>query len=690
MQVRELITLIRYKLDKSSVNSAKATAEVLKSNLNSAGESGEKAGTKIASGAQQAAQGIQKATQAAKTFEEQMKAAGNYQDKLGRWHGANGKYIKTTDLQAMQAAAKSGQNIGQSIAQGMRTADKAVKQVGFSMQGLQPIASMVQGAFMGFGQRVFDSVMRIKDAIIETSDRMQELDGKLRNVTNGDAHRGRVKEQLYDVANSSRASIEDAGDLFYKVSRAREQTGLNEQQNFDLTETVGKALTVGGASTQEKSATILQLSQALGSGVLQGDELRSLNENASGLMTEIAKYFNTTVGGLRQMGKDGELTSEQVAKAILASKKAIDEQFANMPMKMGDAKTKIGNILKKMLLDFEGATGFFNGLARSLVAPFEGFYSMIQRLSQRMGGMNKVVRLAGVLFGSLAAAIAIVNFSKISTGIMTVVKAVRAFMVANGAALGPVLLIAAAVALIALALEDLYTWITGGESVIGDFLGSFDEFKQKNQWVQDFIDSFQLLSREVMRLKDAFVQAFENTDWSPLLSAMQQLGGAVLPLVVGALELVLMAILGILEGVNWVIAKFIELMNSGGLVAQILTIFFNSFVQTLIDLFNLLTAVFRGDWEGAIDAVKGLFGDLKGFAIGVLQAIGNAITTWVTDKIANAKNAVMDFLGWSDRQTTEAVNNSERVSLTLNQEISGGAQINQHFENEGWSFEGDL
>ena len=390
------------------------------------------------------------------------------------------------------------------------------------------------------------------------------------------------------------------------------------------------------------------------------------------------------------MGRNGELTSEQVAKAILASKKAIDEQFANMPMKMGDAKTKIGNILKKMLLDFEGATGFFNGLARSLVAPFEGFYSMIQRLAQRMGGMNKVVRLAGVLFGSLAAAIAIVNFTKISTGIMTVVKAVRAFMVANGAALGPVLLIAAAVALIALALEDLYTWITGGESVMGDFLGSFDEFKQKNQWVQDFIDSFQLLSREVMRLKDTFVQAFENTDWSPLIGAMQQLGGAVLPLVVGALELVLMAILGILQGVNWVIAKFIELMNSGGLVAQILTIFFNSFVQTLIDLFNLLTAVFRGDWEGAIDAVKGLFGDLKGFAIGVLQAIGGAIATWVTDKIANAKNAVIDFLGWSDRQTSEAVNNSQRVSLTLNQEISGGAQINQHFENEGVSFESDL
>lgn len=742
MQVRELITLIRYKLDKSSVNSAKATAEVLKSNLNSTGESGEKAGNKIATGAQQAAQGIQKATQAAKTFEEQMKAAGNYQDKLGRWHSANGKYIKSTDLQTMQAAAKAGHDIaqgmqkatqaaksfeeqmkeagnyqdklgrwhgangkyikttdiqamqaaaktGQTIAQGMRTADKAVKQVGFSMQGLQPIASMVQGTFMGFGQRIFDTVMRIKDAIVETSDRMQELDGKLRNVTNGDAHRGRVKEQLFDVANNSRASMEDAGDLFYKVSRAREQTGLNEQQNFDLTETVGKALTVGGASTQEKSATILQLSQALGSGVLQGDELRSLNENASGLMTEIAKYFNTTVGGLREMGKNGELTSEQVAKAILASKKAIDAQFENMPMKLGDAKTKIGNILKKMLLDFEGATGFFNGLARALVAPFEGFYGMIQRLAQRMGGMNKVVRLAGVLFGSLAAAIAIVNFSKISAGVMTVVKSIRAFMVANGAALGPVLLIAAAVAIIALALEDLYTWITGGQSVIGDFLGSFDEFKQKNQWVQDFIDTLQYLYREAGRLKDTFVQAFESTDWTPLLTGLSQLGSAVLPLVIGAVELLFMAILGVLEGVNWVIAKFFELMNSGGLVAQILTMFFAGFVESVTGLFNALTALFQGNWSGAIDGVKQMFSGLKDFAIGVLKAIGSAIGTWITDKIANAKNAVMDFLGWSDKQTSEAVNNSQRVSFTLNQQISGGAQTNQYFESEGGAFEFD-
>lgn len=124
-------------------------------------------------------------------------------------------------------------------------------------------------------------------------------------------------------------------------------------------------------------------------------------------------------------------------------------------------------------------------------------------------------------------------------------------------------------------------------------------------------------------------------------------------------------------------------------MAQILTAFFAGFVGVVTGLFNTLTAVFQGNWSGAIDGVKQMFSSLKDFAIGVLQAIGGAIATWVIDKISNAKNAVMDFLGWSDRQTTEAVNNSERVSLTLNQEISGGAQINQHFENEGWSFESD-
>lgn len=150
-----------------------------------------------------------------------------------------------------------------------------------------------------------------------------------------------------------------------------------------------------------------------------------------------------------------------------------------------------------------------------------------------------------------------------------------------------------------------------------------------------------------------------------------------------------MAILGVLEGVNWVIAKFFELMNSGGLVAQILTMFFAGFVESVTGLFNALTALFQGNWSGAIDGVKQMFSGLKDFAIGVLKAIGSAIGTWITDKIANAKNAVMDFLGWSDKQTSEAVNNSQRVSFTLNQQISGGAQTNQYFESEGGAFEFD-
>lgn len=70
------------------------------------------------------------------------------------------------------------------------------------------------------------------------------------------------------------------GDLFFKVRQSGAPFGIDDKKGLELTEIVSKALTTGGASTAEKNATILQLGQALGSGVLQGDELRSLKENA--------------------------------------------------------------------------------------------------------------------------------------------------------------------------------------------------------------------------------------------------------------------------------------------------------------------------------------------------------------------------------------------------------------------------
>lgn len=634
MTVRELVTKIKFELDKTGLTRSDQATEKVKQKLDAVGTAGTQAGTKIASG-------MNKAQQAA-----------------------------------------NGVNLS-NVTNSLNRATESSRKLGFSLRELSPITAGIQGVFQGIGQEIARSIGAAIQSIKQAGTEMQQLDGRLRSVTSSDKERNALEDKLFEVSQNSCAGITDVGDLYFKTARSKDQTGLNEQQNLDLTETVAKALTVGGADTAQKSATILQLSQALGSGVLQGDELRSLNENASGLMTEIAKYFNTTVGGLKKMGQEGELTSDKVAKAILASKKTIDEQFKKMPMTVDDATTEWTNTFKKGILELENSTGVFASIAAAIVAPIRAISTAVKWLSSAVGGSKNLIRILQVALLGLAGAIAYVKFGTIAKGIVIAGRAIRAFALANGLALGQLMLIAAVIAIVILAIQDLYTWINGGDSVIGSFLGSFDEFIAKNEWIQSMIGLFQTLWAEIQKLGQSLSEAFSQMDFAPVLDALGQAGNAVLPIISALFQAIGAVVIGVVTGVVWLITKFMELLNSGNVVAQVLTAAFNLFINNLISLFNLVTAVFTGNWSGAIDAVKNLFSGLQDFAMNVLSAIGRAIANFIGDKITSAKNAISDFLGWSDTSISGAVQNSQNASVTINQNISGGASVSNAVDASG-------
>lgn len=226
---------------------------------------------------------------------------------------------------------------------------------------LGPIAGAMAAAF---------SVSAIKSA----ADDMMNLDGRLRTVTQAEQERYELEDKLYAMAQKDRQSLTSMGDLYYKVARGAQRFGVSQEDSLRVTDVVSKALTVGGASAQEASASILQLGQALGSGVLQGDELRSLDENASTLMNHIANHFGVTMGQLRQMGAQGQLTSEAVIEAILASGDAIDGEFSKMPMTIGQAQTKIKNSWDYLMLSIQRDTGVFSSIATSIDQTFEEFF----------------------------------------------------------------------------------------------------------------------------------------------------------------------------------------------------------------------------------------------------------------------------------------------------------------------------
>ena len=215
----------------------------------------------------------------------------------------------------------------------------------------------LKGAFVALGG------MALLSEIKQTADAMMSLSSRIKIVTKDDAERLKIESALYQMSNKNRSSLEDLGDLYYKTALASKRFGASQEDVLKLTDIVSKSLVIGGADTAQQKSTILQLSQALGSGVLQGDELRSLRENAPILMDAIASFFNTDVGGLKEMGAKGLLTTEKLMQAILASGDAVNSKFAQINPTIGQAITVLGNKFSKLILDIQNSTGIFGTIA---------------------------------------------------------------------------------------------------------------------------------------------------------------------------------------------------------------------------------------------------------------------------------------------------------------------------------------
>lgn len=267
---------------------------------------------------------------------------------------------------ASQMAARAVNNVNYALARLRRNSNVNLNLKGFS-QGLGAVnnqASALIGKFNLLATAIAGAFAT--SAIIDTADEMMNLDGRLRTLYDDERERAAVENQLYTMSQKNRQGLSDIGDLYFKVASSVEQYGMGAAEAARLTDIVSKSLTVGGASAEQASATILQLGQALGSGQLQGDELSSLRENAFTLMQQMSKSLGVTVGDLKEMGAQGELTSEVVINAILASGDAIDAQFKKMPTTIGQATKKSTNLWRRFVWYIENRSKVFSQIGQQI------------------------------------------------------------------------------------------------------------------------------------------------------------------------------------------------------------------------------------------------------------------------------------------------------------------------------------
>ncbi|MCD1620737.1 tape measure protein [Salipiger manganoxidans] len=264
----------------------------------------------------------------------------------------------------------------------------------------------------------------------------------------------RSLEDLNTIADETRSGLSETADLYSKLLRSTAGVAKSELEVARATEIVNKAFKAGGAAASEQVAGILQLSQGLGSGILQGDELRSVRENAPILAQALADFYQVNIAGLKKLGEEGKITSEGVFRAILAAQPKIEAAFATTNATIQDGVTRVNNAFTQYIGQTDESLSASQRLVAGLTALADNFDTVADvtlkvasifaagLLGRSIGGM---VAKLGLAAGAITKFVAAARAASSITGIATALAGVSA-------AAGPIGLLLGATAATAMVL----------------------------------------------------------------------------------------------------------------------------------------------------------------------------------------------------------------------------------------------
>lgn len=231
--------------------------------------------------------------------------------------------------------------------------------------------------------------LNISDELVQTTSRLNMMNDGVQTTAE-------LVNMVYAAAQDARGSFNQMADVVARFGNNAKDAFSSSEEVVAFADLIQKQMTIAGASTQEAANAELQLSQALGSGVLRGDELNSIFEQAPNLIQNIADYLDVPIGKIREMAADGELSADVVKAAIFSAADDINSKFNEMPMTWGQIWQSMQNTA---LIAFQPVLQRLNDLANS-----EAFQTFIQ------GAIEAMATLANILLNVFDLAVSIGTF----------------------------------------------------------------------------------------------------------------------------------------------------------------------------------------------------------------------------------------------------------------------------------------
>lgn len=562
----------------------------------------------------------------------------------------------TQSIQGLRGLVTSLTNAKNKIVSATTTGISKFKQLATSMKESSSSGNGLVGV-LGKVAAAVGSVMGVKQ-IIGLSDTMSQTKARLDLMNDGLQSTKELQDRIFDSAQKSRGSYQDTADLVSKLGLNAKDAFENTAQIVDFAEQVNKQFVISGASAEETKNATLQLTQALSSGVLRGDELRSIFEQAPTLIQSIANYMGVPIGRIRDMAAEGQITAETVKNALLGCADETNAKFASMPLTFSQLWTNFKN---RAMQAFQPVLEKINELANN--GKLEEY---IGKIAEAMAMVSDVIMnvITWVLDHQDIVKAAFIGLA-VAIGGMT--AAMWAFNIASYA--NPVVwIVVAIIAAVALLVAGIVLVVEHWNEIKDVALSCWESIKGawgnvanwfKGIW-DSIVSSVTGLWNNIVSIFTAIKNFFVSI-WNSMYTVVSTFWGAIW----NTISPIVMAIWNLISTIFTIIWTIISTIMQGifHVISNVWNVIYNAVSGVLISIWNIITSIWNSIYSAVSgvlssiwDAVSSIWNSIYNAISGVLSSIFNTVSNIWNNIFSVVRNKVVEIYNNVKDKFTEILN----------------------------------